>query len=224
MKNYQYILLDWDGNLAKTLDLWLEACRVPLEKRGLHLSDNEVASCFGMLSERFQEWGITDIEQAIEELHEVAAERMPEVDLYPEVLPVLEKLRMADKKIALVTGTRRAHVLPILDKYNIHHFFDVIVTGEDTERHKPDPQPLEKALELLDGTVEQAVVIGDSDKDIGAANNAGIDSILFFPPEHARFYDRAELEALHPTWIVDDFRQVFNIIHPPVVPRFARAA
>ena len=30
----QFILLDWDGNLAKTLDIWLNACRAPLEKRG----------------------------------------------------------------------------------------------------------------------------------------------------------------------------------------------
>jgi hypothetical protein len=34
MKHYKYILLDWDGNLARTLDIWLAALKTPLEKRG----------------------------------------------------------------------------------------------------------------------------------------------------------------------------------------------
>jgi hypothetical protein len=39
MKSYKYILLDWDGNPARTLDLWLDALRKGLEKRGHNFTD-----------------------------------------------------------------------------------------------------------------------------------------------------------------------------------------
>jgi beta-phosphoglucomutase-like phosphatase (HAD superfamily) len=39
MKSYEYILFDWDGNLVKTLDVWLIATKAPLENRGVQVSD-----------------------------------------------------------------------------------------------------------------------------------------------------------------------------------------
>lgn len=78
--------------------------------------------------------------------------------------------------------------------------------------HKPHPEPLEKALRLLGGTKTGAVMIGDSDKDLGAANNTGVDSILFYPSEHKKFYNLARLKQLNPTYVVDDFRQVLEIV------------
>ena len=55
-------------------------------------------------------------------------------------------------------------------------------------------------------------MIGDTEKDVGAANNAGIDSILFFPPEHKRFYDIDKLKKHKPTHIVSDFRHIIEIV------------
>lgn len=208
----QYILLDWDGNLAKTLDVWLHACRVPLEKRGIILTDEEIATCFGMPVERFTEWGITDVDTAIDEMDAVAVKLLPEVELYPDVLEVLESFRKLGKHTALITTSGRSKVLHLLDKYDMHRYFDVVVAYEDTKQHKPHPEPLEFALEQLGGHKDNAVMIGDSDKDIGAANNAGVDSILFYPDEHKKFYKISELQKLKPTHTVEDFRQILDII------------
>lgn len=211
MKTYNYLLFDWDGNLAKTLDVWLHACRIPLEKRGLQLTDTEIASCFGMPVERFQEWGITDIDAAITEMDSFAAKLLPEVELYPDALEVLEKVKLQGKHTALITTSLRRNVLSLLDKYHIHHYFDVVIANEDTQRHKPHPEPLEKALSALGGSKAEAVMIGDSDKDLGAARNAGIDSILFYPPEHAKFYALEELAQFNPTYTVGDFREILRL-------------
>lgn len=43
MRNYQYIFVDWGVNLAKTLEIWLEAWRTLLEKRGLNPLDKAIA-------------------------------------------------------------------------------------------------------------------------------------------------------------------------------------
>lgn len=45
-------------------------------------------------------------------------------------------------------------------------------------------------------------MIGDSDKDLGAARNFGIDSVLFYPAEHKKFYDLEKLKELEPTYFL----------------------
>jgi DNA ligase (NAD+) len=52
--------------------------------------------------------------------------------------------------------------------------FDVVVAHEDTDRHKPDPDPVLLAVSKLGGTTAEAVYVGDSPFDIGAAKNAGV--------------------------------------------------
>ncbi|HKU18896.1 MAG TPA: HAD-IA family hydrolase [Candidatus Saccharimonadales bacterium] len=209
---YDYILLDWDGNLAKTLDVWLEVKRTLLVKRGIVLSDEQIATSFGAPHEKFTEWGVTDIDLAIQEMDALAKQKLPDVDLYPAALEVLDALDKAGKKLALITSSLHENVEHTLKRYNMLHYFDAIIANEDTERHKPHPEPLEKALELLGGSKNRAVMIGDSDKDLGAAQNAAIDSILFYPPEHKKFYRLAELQKLKPTYVVEDFRKVLDIV------------
>jgi HAD superfamily hydrolase (TIGR01549 family) len=208
----QFILLDWDGNLAKTLDVWLEACRIPLQKRGLDLSDAEIATCFGAPVKRFYEWGITDVDAAIGEMEQLAKQSLANVALYPDALAVLEELENRGKQMALITTSKHDFVKHLLDKYDMTHYFAIIVAGDDVTHHKPHPEPLEKAIELLGGNKEEAIMIGDSDKDIGAAKNAAIDSILFYPPEHSRFYSLETLKALSPTHIVEEFTQILEIV------------
>lgn len=212
MKDYRYILLDWDGNLAKTLDLWLETFRLVLAEEGFHPSDQEIASSFGKVDEYFASLGIQDPVGLFEKAAVIGRERLPEVELYPDALEVLAYFKANHKQTALVTASDRPHVAGILDRYKMSDLFDAIIAREDTTRHKPDPESLHIAMEHLGANPSQSIMIGDSDKDIGAAANAGIDSILFYPPEHAKFYDLEKLKQLNPTYIVDDFREVMEII------------
>lgn len=209
---YQYILLDWDGNLAKTLDVWLVACRTVLEHRDLNLSDEEIAGSFGHLQTTWLPWGVKDIDAAVNEAVALAQKELPNVELYPDALEVLEALHASGRQLALITSSGHQQVQHLLDKYQLAPFFQVIIAGDDVVHHKPHPEPLEKALKALGGTKSQALMIGDSDKDLGAAKNAGIDSVLFYPPEHQKFYDLSYLKQLTPTYIVADFRQILRIV------------
>jgi pyrophosphatase PpaX len=55
--------------------------------------------------------------------------------------------------------------------------FDAVVTAEDTERHKPGPEPILHALELLGGTPSDAVYVGDARYDVLAARAAGVAAV-----------------------------------------------
>ncbi len=213
MKQYEYFLLDWDGNLAKTLDIWLEACRAAYERNGLRLTDGEIAASFGAVTEYLTRWGVKDIASTIDEMDKLAKQKLPDVALYPDALEVLEGLKAANKKMALITTSIHENIEHLLEKHHVNDFFDVVIAGDDVQHHKPHPESLEMALDHL-GVQDKklAVMVGDSDKDLGAATNAGIDSILFYPPEHQKFYDIDALHQLNPTYTVSDFREILKAI------------
>lgn len=212
MKRYKYILLDWDGNLAKTLNVWLEAFREVLEAQGIHKNDNEIAMSFGQFPKYAEAWGVADGEQAMRDTDAIAKRRLPEVDLYPDALEVLQKLHERGHKLALISTSTRENIIHLLESHAIDGFFSAVVAADDTQNHKPHPEPLEKGLELLGGNKAEAVMIGDSDKDLGAAQNAGIDSILFYPNEHVKFYNIDELKVYNPTHVVEDFKEILAIV------------
>ena len=49
---------------------------------------------------------------------------------------------------------------------------------EDTERHKPDPEPIDKALWLLGSEAEKSLYVGDAVFDLLTSHNAGVDYCL----------------------------------------------
>ncbi len=212
MKKYEYFLFDWDGNLAKTIDIWLDAVRFFAKKEGLKVSSDEIANSLGNFNESFANWGIKDVEKMIHDVDKLAKQKLPQAALYPDALEVLEKLKAKNKKLAIITASFRENVEEALIRHNIAHFFDAIITASDTKYRKPHPEPLEQALEHLGATYskELAVMIGDTEKDVGAAINAGIDSVLFFPPEHHQFYNLDELVKQKPTYLIHDFRELLN--------------
>ena len=87
----------------------------------------------------------------------------------------------------------------------LERFFDVTVGAEDTERHKPHPEPLLAALDRLDADVEGAVYVGDSPFDVQAAKAAGIGSVAV---TWGRIHSRERLEAEEPDAVVDTVEEL----------------
>jgi phosphoglycolate phosphatase len=66
----------------------------------------------------------------------------------------------------------------ILHSLDIIGFFGSIIAGDSTAEKKPHPLPLLTCLEELEVGPEQAIMIGDSGADVGAARKAGVQVIL----------------------------------------------
>ena len=117
------------------------------------------------------------------------------------VLDALEALHAEGRRLGVVTAKRRAtlalafEVLP-----ELRGFFEVTVGAEDTERHKPNPDPLLFALERLDGAAAGAAYVGDSPFDVQAAKAAGVASIAV---TWGRIHPRERLEREGPDVVVD---------------------
>jgi HAD superfamily phosphatase len=82
----------------------------------------------------------------------------------------------------IVTGRPRQEAQFVLRRFNVEHFFDVLVAMEDypPEKAKPDPYPIELALEKIGK--QNGVYVGDSVDDIVSAKVAGLRPIGCFPP------------------------------------------
>jgi len=85
--------------------------------------------------------------------------------------------------LAIVTGRPKDEAKLFLDLYGIGDYFGHAVCMEDTEKGKPDPQPVKKALDLLGITAgKDVIMIGDTPDDSRAAVAAGIVGLGILPP------------------------------------------
>ncbi|KSU87918.1 pyrophosphatase PpaX [Priestia flexa] len=76
-------------------------------------------------------------------------------------------------KLAIVTTKQINTVMLGLKLTKLDQFFDVIVAIDDVQHAKPHPEPVEKALVLLNAQPEEAVMVGDNHHDILSGKNAG---------------------------------------------------
>jgi pyrophosphatase PpaX len=97
-----------------------------------------------------------------------------ELEAFPGVLELLPVLRAEGRTLGIVTAKRLRTVDLALDRFPLlRETMDVVIGAEDTERHKPEPDPLLEALRRLDASPADAAYVGDSPFDIAAGKAAG---------------------------------------------------
>ncbi|HVM68704.1 MAG TPA: HAD-IA family hydrolase [Gaiellaceae bacterium] len=118
---------------------------------------------------------------------------------------VLAALKQEGRTLGIVTAKRRETVALAFATVPIEHLFDIVVGSDDTERHKPDPDPILHALERLDAKPDDAVYVGDSPFDIRAAKAAGVHAIAV---TWGGIHPRERLEAEGPDAVVSDTEEL----------------
>ncbi len=98
-----------------------------------------------------------------------------ELEAFDDVLRLLPVLKDEGRRLGIVTAKRLRTVELALDRFPLlREVMDVVIGAEDTERHKPEPDPVLEALARIDAAAEDAVYVGDSPFDIRAGNAAGV--------------------------------------------------
>ena len=91
----------------------------------------------------------------------------------PHELPA--QIKDQGHKIAIVTSSPRWYAEALIKLFKIET--DVLVAWDDTEQHKPDPEPIIKALKELGVKPNHACHVGDATIDVQASYHAGVVSI-----------------------------------------------
>lgn len=94
-------------------------------------------------------------------------------DLDTGIIDVIKYLRENNLKLAVGSSSRNAEF--ILKKINIFDKFDVVITGNDILKSKPDPEVFTLAAKRLKLNPNECLVIEDADAGVLAAINGGFD-------------------------------------------------
>ncbi|MBR4020459.1 MAG: HAD-IA family hydrolase, partial [Firmicutes bacterium] len=100
------------------------------------------------------------------------------IEPFPGMVELIKGLKARGYKVAITTSRLGNSTMVGLRKFGLDDVFDVIVTANDTTKHKPDPEPVLITLEKLGAKPEEALMIGDSMFDIKCAHNAGVKAVL----------------------------------------------
>jgi pyrophosphatase PpaX len=128
------------------------------------------------------------------------------IRLFPGVPELLERLKAEGYALGLVTSRLTRTTRMGMEKYDLLRYFDSFVAEEDTEKPKPDPEPILLSLKNLGKASENAVMIGDTLHDIRCARNAGVLAGLvawtLAAPESMRTGDDA------PDFVIESFDEL----------------
>lgn len=96
----------------------------------------------------------------------------------PGLIELIESLRANGIRVAVATTGTRAWVRPLIDTLLGPDVVEVAITGDDTERLKPDPEVYRRALRKLQITPEDALAIEDSAIGLRAAVGARLPTVV----------------------------------------------
>ena len=113
---------------------------------------------------------------------------------------VLLRLRNEGRRLGVVTAKRRSTVELAFARVPLAHLFETVVGGDETEKHKPDPEPLLLAAKRMNADPVETAYVGDSPFDVRAAKAAGMYAIAV---TWGRIHDRERLEREEPDAIVE---------------------
>lgn len=133
-----------------------------------------------------------------------------ELEAFAGMLDLLPVLRARGHRLGIVTAKRRATVGLALDRFPmLRELTDVLVGAEDTERHKPDPEPILEALTRMGAGPDDAAYVGDSPFDIRAGRSAGV---LAVGVTWGGIHSADALAAEEPDHLVTDPRELLDVL------------
>ena len=176
------LLWDFDGTLVDTNKVVMESWQITYEHYyGHRMPEEHITKCFGepLLVTMAREFPGVDPSESAEVYRKYQREfAYTFVKEFPGVFETVKRFRREGFKQCIVTSRTRVSSDKYLSMYDMKGEFDDIVTCDDTEAHKPDPEPILLALEKIGCKKEEALMIGDGVFDIKCANNAGVRSVL----------------------------------------------
>jgi pyrophosphatase PpaX len=212
----RYLLFDLDGTLIDTTDLILSCYRSSVSRLvETPPTDEEILKGFG-----------TPLPKQLQRLYPALAGRLDELiglwraaqeDLHDQLIKpfphterVLGDLHRRGYPLGIVTSKERRTAERGMALYGIDRLVSVLVSMDDTTNHKPHPEPLLRAMELMGASPERTIYVGDSVHDMKAGRAAGlrVAAALWGP------FAREPLLDFGPDFLLESLDQLLDLCPP----------
>jgi pyrophosphatase PpaX len=207
---FPVVLFDLDGTLidsgAMILASMKHAARAVL---GREVPDEQILAAVGGpgLVEQMRALDSSRVDELVQSYREHNEPLHADLRACAGVEGMLARLDAEGRRLGIVTAKRRATIRLAFDVLPIEAYFDVVVGSDDTTRQKPHPEPILRALELLEARPEEAAYVGDSPFDVRSAKAAGVGAIAV---TWGGIHTRERLEREAPDAIFDSCEELLG--------------
>jgi pyrophosphatase PpaX len=197
-------LFDLDGTLIDSINLILTCYRHTMRRHLSRVPPDHLWLAGIGTPLRKQLADFTDDAEEVEAMVTTYKEHHREhhdrlLEEYPGALEAVKTIKARGAKMGVVTSKMPWSTHRGLEICGFDGMFDVFVTAEDVTKHKPDPEPVLHAMELLESKPEQTIFVGDSPHDMASGRSAGVQTaaVLWGP------FDREQLEPHSPDYWIE---------------------
>lgn len=182
---YKAFLFDLNGTMIDDMDYHIKAWHRILNELGAAISlERTKEECYGKnyeLLERIFPGRFSNEEKyimSIEKEKQYQREFRPNLKLIDGLDAFLKKSYENGIKMAIGSAAIMFNIDFVLDGLNIRHYFDALVSADDVQHSKPDPETYLKCAELLNIAPGECLVFEDAPKGVESALRAGMDSVV----------------------------------------------
>jgi phosphoglycolate phosphatase len=216
MKKYKGIIFDFDGTLADTFKGIYSAWQMTLEKLGLRsVSEETIKSAIGPTRETY-------LKRILEDQYDVyqdaaldtyrsfyRKESLEKTSVYPGIGEVVQQLRENEISLAIASNKPSDQVLRICEKFGFDKLFHPILGPDNVKNGKPEPDLFLECARVWRLPAGSILVAGDTDNDLIAGKNAGMDraAVLW------GYSDRDKLAQFKPEYFIEKPGDILDIVN-----------
>ena len=181
MNKIKLMIFDLDGTIIDSADANYNAYSQALLEIGISLKrDFFNIHCFN--GQHYKDFlpkiiGDASNNEIIEKVHdrkqEIYKNNLSNIDVNPFLKEIILKENRKETKLALATTAAKIAVENVLKTIKLENSFDLIITGNDVDKKKPDPEVFLKCINYFNVLPNETIIFEDSDVGIEAANKTG---------------------------------------------------
>lgn len=198
MNNFKYVFFDLDGTLIDTIPLILDSFNHTfMHHFGETRPEEETISYIGMPLMNHFKAIYPGKEEELAKTYREFNERNHDnrIAVFIGIHHLIKALYEKGIVLGVVTSKRRELAIRGLKVFNLYDYFEFVNGSESSTKHKPDGEPLIKAMEVVGvKNKDEVLYVGDSPLDIKCAKNAGVRSAAVA----WTYSPRADLEKVEP--------------------------
>ena len=217
---FESVLFDWDGTLVDAMPMVVASFQKILREIHCTVSDEFIERRIGIgAAETFREalraskvsFSEDWVKRLVDKKIQAEIDLSGNVKLFPGATELLVALQ-GKFKLALASMNNRAVIEHLTSELNVRTFFDIVLTADEVQRPKPDPEIFLQSAAKLGSLPDKCVVVEDSLFGVEAAKAARMSCVAVL----TGVYSREELEKANADLIVNSLKDqsaIFNFVY-----------